>query len=107
MIQLGIGRPEVFYKKGIIKNFAKFTGKHLCQSLFFNKVTRQEHLFYKTPTVAASRKRNSIAWIVSSQAKLTYSNRYKKGLYGYAHTLMQIWKSPYNKTRVTSWELKT
>ena len=61
MIQLGIGRPEVFYKKGIIKNFAKFTGKHLCQSLFFNKVTGQEHLFYKTPTVAASRKRNSIA----------------------------------------------
>ena len=30
--------PEVFYKKGTLKNFAKFTGKHLCQSLFFNKV---------------------------------------------------------------------
>ena len=25
-------------KKGVFKNFAKFTGKHLCQSLFFNKV---------------------------------------------------------------------
>ena len=25
-------------KKGAPKNFAKFTGKHLCQSLFFNKV---------------------------------------------------------------------
>ena len=25
-------------KKGILKNFSKFTGKHLCQSLFFNKV---------------------------------------------------------------------
>ena len=24
--------------KGILKNFAKFTGKHLCQGLFFNKV---------------------------------------------------------------------
>ena len=31
-------RPEVFYKKGVLRNFAKFTGKHLCQSLFFNKV---------------------------------------------------------------------
>ena len=31
-------RPEVFCKKGALKNFAKFTGKHLCQSLFFNKV---------------------------------------------------------------------
>ena len=25
-------------KKGVLKNFAKFTRKHLCQSLFFNKV---------------------------------------------------------------------
>ena len=24
-------------KKGILENFGKFTGKHLCQSLFFNK----------------------------------------------------------------------
>ena len=29
--------PEVFYKKGVNKNFAQFTGKHLYQSLFFNK----------------------------------------------------------------------
>ena len=32
-------RPEVFCKKGVLRNFAKFTGKHLCQSLFFNKNT--------------------------------------------------------------------
>ena len=25
-------------KKGVLRNFIKFTGKHLCQSLFFNKV---------------------------------------------------------------------
>ena len=25
-------------RKGILRNFAKFTGKHLCKSLFFNKV---------------------------------------------------------------------
>ena len=29
-------RQEVFCKKGVVRNFAKFTGKHLCQS--FNKV---------------------------------------------------------------------
>ena len=23
---------------GVLRNFAKFAGKHLCQSLFFNKV---------------------------------------------------------------------
>ena len=25
-------------KKCVLKNFANFTGKHLCQGLFFNKV---------------------------------------------------------------------
>ena len=46
-------RPEVFCKKTVLKNFTKFTGKYLCQSLFFNKVFSlwilrifQEHLFF-------------------------------------------------------------
>ena len=30
--------PEVFCKKSVLRNFTKFIGKHLCQSLFFNKV---------------------------------------------------------------------
>ena len=29
---------EVFFKKGVLTNFAKFTGKHLGQNLFFNRV---------------------------------------------------------------------
>ena len=28
----------VFYKKGVFKNFTKFTGDELCRSVFFNKV---------------------------------------------------------------------
>ena len=31
-------RPEVFCRKGAHRNFTKFKRKHLCQSLFFNKV---------------------------------------------------------------------
>ena len=31
----GSSRPEVFCKKGALRNFTKFTGKHLCQGLFF------------------------------------------------------------------------
>ena len=31
-------RPDVFCEKDVLRNFAKFTGKHLCQSPFFNKV---------------------------------------------------------------------
>ena len=34
----GSSRPEVSCKKGVLTNVAKFTGKQLCQSLFFNKV---------------------------------------------------------------------
>ena len=33
------GRPELFCKRVVLRNFAKLTGKHLCQSLFFNKVS--------------------------------------------------------------------
>ena len=30
--------PEVFCKKAVLRNFTKFTGKHLCQSLFLIKL---------------------------------------------------------------------
>ena len=33
--------PEVFYKKGVLKNFTEFTVKQLCWSLFFSKVSGQ------------------------------------------------------------------
>ena len=29
--------PEMFYKKGVFKGFAKFTGKQMCLSLLFDK----------------------------------------------------------------------
>ena len=37
--QFRSSRPEVLCKKGVLRNFTKFTGKHLCQSLIFNKVS--------------------------------------------------------------------
>ena len=38
--------PEVFYKKRVFKNFAKFTGKHLCQSLFLMKLQARDLQLY-------------------------------------------------------------
>ena len=38
LIFLQCSHPEVFCKKGALRNFGKFTGKDLFQSLFFNKV---------------------------------------------------------------------
>ena len=37
-------RLEVFCKKGVLRNFEKFTGKHQCQSLLFNKVAGPSHV---------------------------------------------------------------
>ena len=39
----GSSRPDVFCKRGALRNFTKFTGKHLCQSLFLNKVSGKRY----------------------------------------------------------------
>ena len=31
-------RSQIFYKTSVLKNLAKFTGKHVCWKFFFNKV---------------------------------------------------------------------
>ena len=36
--------PKMLFKKGILSNFAKFTGRDLCQSLFFNSMF--ERVYY-------------------------------------------------------------
>ena len=38
VIQRWSSLPEVFFKKRVLSNFEIFTGKHLCQSLFFSRV---------------------------------------------------------------------
>ena len=85
-------RQEVFYKKSVLRNFAKFTGKHLCQSLFLIKLQADRQVFscdfceiskntfsYWTPTVAASeikwKDNESIFWI--SQEKILLRSRLK------------------------------
>ena len=41
---------KVFYKKGVLKDFTKSTGKCLCQSLLFNKVAGlRQHLYIAPP----------------------------------------------------------
>ena len=45
--------PEMFCKKGVLRNFTKFTGKHLCQSFSFNKAAGPEACnFIKKETLA-------------------------------------------------------
>ena len=47
-------RPDVFCKKDVLRSFAKFSGKHLCQSSCeFFKISKNT-FSYRTPQVAAS-----------------------------------------------------
>ena len=39
-------------KKGVLRNFVKLAGKHLCQSLFFNKVANGTCNIIKKETLA-------------------------------------------------------
>ena len=40
-------RPEVFCEKGVLRNFAKFTGKHLCKFAKFLRIPfLTEHLLW-------------------------------------------------------------
>ena len=38
--------PEVFLRKGVLRNLARFKGKHLCQSLYFNRVYFKVYLYF-------------------------------------------------------------
>ena len=49
---LGLRFSEVFCQKGVLKNFPKFTGKHLCPDLFFIKVAGSAGNFIKKETLA-------------------------------------------------------
>ena len=43
--------PGVFYNKGVLRNFIKFTGKHLCQSLILIKLQAEAYNFIKKETL--------------------------------------------------------
>ena len=68
-------RPEELYKKGVLRNFAKFTGKQLSRSLWktlaqvfsceFCEIYKNT-FFHKTPLVAASALSYIVAMFVNS-----------------------------------------
>ena len=70
----GSNRPEVFCRKGVLRNFVILTGKHLCQSLFFNKVAGT----WKPPVAAFGHK--SISFSLSNKVKLWWCQ------------LLKLWK---------------
>ena len=52
--------------KGVLRNFAKFTGKHQCKSLIFNKVAGLSHRYFPVNLTKFLRKpflQNSSGWL--------------------------------------------
>ena len=86
-IQIEKQPPEIFYKKGVLTNFIKFTRKHLCQSLFFKtkNLTQlfsckfceffKNTFFYKTPRLTASANRLLDVFVMLLCVKSTPKNR--------------------------------
>ena len=113
-------RPEVFCKKGVLRNFAKFTGKYLLQSLFFKMVAglrlqacnfiKKETLirvfscefckisknifFHRTPPVAASEKKGPASWSLLKQKRLLMHYIWKSSIFN----KNQIFKTPLYKS---------
>ena len=74
---------EVFCKKSVLKNVAKFPGKHLCQSLFFYTVPELKLKLFK--------RRNSLTgfflWII--HLLLAASDRFRMFLRGKKNRITQ------------------
>ena len=62
--------PEVFVRNGVLRNFTKFTWKHLCQRLFFNKVAD-----LKPATLLKKRLwHNIFLWILTASEQIFKTN---------------------------------
>ena len=46
--------PEVFHKKGVLKNFTKLTGNHLFRCFLFKKVASSDDCFLVLARIALS-----------------------------------------------------
>ena len=73
--QFTSSRPEAFCKKSVLRNFAKFSGKHLCQSLFLIKrlwcrcFPVNFAKFLRTPILA-----EHLRWLLTILAKPQHEN---------------------------------
>ena len=84
--------PQVFSEKGVLKNFANFTGKHLYQKLFFNKVAC---LGNRTPSVVASGNNDVIRTTKLSEEKpgLPQTFKMKSFAVNYCCKALHLWKA--------------
>ena len=56
-------------RKGVLRNFAKFTGKHLCQSLFFKKETLSQVLSCEFCEISKNIFSTEHLWMTASERR--------------------------------------
>ena len=85
-------RPKVFCKKGVLRNFTTFTGKHLCRASFLIKLQAWACNFIKKETLAqvfscgfCEIPKNSFSYIIEILADICYSVKLLKA------TIKQLW----------------
>ena len=83
-------RQRCSVKKGVLRNFLKFTEKHLCQSLFFNKVAGSACNFIKKETLAQLFPVNFTKFLRTPFSQNTYGRLllYVKGVFSFMIHLM-------------------
>ena len=71
-----ISRPEMFFKKDVLKNFANFIGKHMCSNLFSAIIGLQ-----------FSRKRDSHTDIAKCLKTPFFTERFRTAASGYRNNI--------------------
>ena len=61
---------DVFCKKGALRNFSKFTGKHLRLSLSFNKVACLKKMFFEISQNSRENTCASVSFLIKLQVSL-------------------------------------
>ena len=94
--------PGVFYEKNIPKYFAKSTGKHLCQSLFFNKVVglrpefceKFKNTFFTEHFWTTASEKSLVGWIFDIPQYICIFVKYINGIF--ETRLTRKWKGCYS-----------
>ena len=90
-------RPELFCKKSLLRNFTKFTGKHLRQSLFFNKIAGHRQQVFSCEFCKISENTLSYIFVLTEHLPAVASNYRRIKLliqYAFFHEQLRSGLSP-------------
>ena len=89
----------MYCQKSVFKNFAKFTGMHLCQSLFFNKVAEKKRKKNKqkqnvsfVKTLCCTMRKSVVSNLSEIQCRIETFKRATKSIRNYMKPVITLMK---------------